>query len=126
MTNRNAGGAAHLDRALAVAGDGVFVSGEKVGRQLGREAIVVARCTRTRISAPPSRSNQRDSRASTTSRAFAAKAGSPLSKAALREHLAAYMRAWNRNPTPFAWTKPAHAIIRSHRQMIERISTAVH
>jgi transposase len=48
------------------------------------------------------------------------------SKAALREHLAAYMRAWNRNPTPFAWTKPAHAIIRSHRQMIERISTAVH
>jgi transposase len=48
------------------------------------------------------------------------------SKAALREHLAAYMRAWNRNPTPFAWTKPAHAIIRSHRQMIERISKAVH
>lgn len=48
------------------------------------------------------------------------------SKAALREHLAVYMRAWNRNPTPFAWTKPAHAIIRSHRQMIERISTAVH
>jgi hypothetical protein len=48
------------------------------------------------------------------------------SKAALREHLAVYMRAWNRNPTPFAWTKPAHAIIRSHRQMLERISTAVH
>ena len=48
------------------------------------------------------------------------------SKAGLREHLAAYMRAWNRNPTPFAWTKPAHAIIRSHRQMLERISTAVH
>jgi transposase len=45
---------------------------------------------------------------------------------ALREHLAAYMRAWNRNPTPFAWTKPAHAIIRSHRRMLERISTAVH
>jgi transposase len=48
------------------------------------------------------------------------------SKAALREHLAAYMRAWNRNPTPFAWKKPVHAIIRSHRQMIEQISTAVH
>ena len=25
----------------------------------------------------------------------------------------AYMRAWNRNPTPFAWTKPAAAIIKS-------------
>ncbi len=48
------------------------------------------------------------------------------SKAALREHLAAYMRAWNRTPTPFAWTKPAHAIIRSRRQMLEHISTAVH
>jgi transposase len=48
------------------------------------------------------------------------------SKVALREHLAAYMRAWNRSPTPFAWTKPAHAIIRSHRRMIERISAAVH
>jgi transposase len=48
------------------------------------------------------------------------------SKGALREHLAAYFRAWNRNPTPFAWTKPAQAIIRSHRRMLERISTAVH
>jgi transposase len=48
------------------------------------------------------------------------------SKAALREHLAAYMRAWNRHPTPFAWTKPARALIRSHRRMLERISTAVH
>jgi transposase len=45
---------------------------------------------------------------------------------ALREHLAAYMRAWNRSPTPFAWTKPASAIIRSHRRMLEHISTAVH
>jgi transposase len=45
---------------------------------------------------------------------------------ALREHLAAYMRAWNRNPTAFAWTKPAQAIIRSHRRMLERISTTVH
>lgn len=45
---------------------------------------------------------------------------------ALREHLGAYMKAWNRNPTPFAWTKPARAIIRSHRHMLDRISTAVH
>ena len=48
------------------------------------------------------------------------------STGALRDHLGAYMRAWNRNPTPFAWTKPANAIIRSHRRMLERISTAVH
>ena len=48
------------------------------------------------------------------------------SKKALRAHLAAYMRSWNRSPTPFAWTKPAAAIIRSHRRMLERISTAVH
>jgi transposase len=48
------------------------------------------------------------------------------SKRALREHLQAYLRAWNRNPTPFAWTKPAHAIIQSHRRMLDRISTAVH
>jgi transposase len=45
---------------------------------------------------------------------------------ALREHLRAYLRAWNSNPTPFEWTKPAQAIIRSHRRMLERISTAVH
>ena len=48
------------------------------------------------------------------------------SKTALREHLRAYMRAWNRNPTPFAWTKPATAIIKSHRRMLKRISTTVH
>jgi hypothetical protein len=48
------------------------------------------------------------------------------SKRALRAHLAADVRAWNRNPTPFAWVKPAHAIIRSHRRMLGRISTAVH
>jgi len=48
------------------------------------------------------------------------------SKKALREHLAVYMRAWKKHPTPFAWTKPAQAIIRSHRRMLERISTAVH
>jgi len=48
------------------------------------------------------------------------------SKRALREHLDAYMRGWNQSPTPFAWTKPADAIIRSHRRMLKRISTAVH
>lgn len=48
------------------------------------------------------------------------------SKKALRDHLRAYLRSWNRSPTPFAWTKPAAAIIRSHRRMLERISTAVH
>jgi transposase len=48
------------------------------------------------------------------------------SKTALREHLHAYMRAWNRNPTPFAWTKPAAPIIRSHRRMLKRISLTVH
>jgi transposase len=48
------------------------------------------------------------------------------SKKALRDHLTAYLRAWQKNPTPFAWTKPAQAIIRSHRRMLERISTAVH
>jgi hypothetical protein len=36
------------------------------------------------------------------------------------------MRGWNRNPTPFAWTKPAAAIIKSHRRMLKRISTMVH
>jgi SRSO17 transposase len=34
-------------------------------------------------------------------------------------------RKWNRNPTPFAWTKPAAAIIKSHRRMLKRISTTV-
>src|SRR5438874_5697167 len=48
------------------------------------------------------------------------------SKRALRDHLKAYMRAWNKSPTPFAWTKPADAIIKSHRRMLKRISTAVH
>jgi transposase len=48
------------------------------------------------------------------------------SKRALREHITAYMEAWNQNPTPFEWTKPARAIIKSHRRMLDRISTAVH
>ncbi len=48
------------------------------------------------------------------------------SKRALRDHLDAFMRSWNKSPTPFAWTKPAAAIIKSHRRMLKRISTAVH
>ena len=48
------------------------------------------------------------------------------SKKALREHIAAFMRDWNKNPTPFEWTKPARAIIESRRRMLDRISTAVH
>jgi transposase len=48
------------------------------------------------------------------------------SKKALREHLRAYMRAWNKSPSPFMWTKPAEAIIKSHRRMLDRISTPVH
>ena len=45
---------------------------------------------------------------------------------ALKDHLRAYLRAWNQNPTPFEWTKPARAIIKSHKRMLDRISTAVH
>lgn len=45
---------------------------------------------------------------------------------ALQDHLIAYFRAWNNNPTPFEWTKPARALIKSHKRMLDRISTAVH
>ena len=45
---------------------------------------------------------------------------------ALMDHLRTYLRAWNKNPTPFEWTKPARAIIKSHKRMLDRISTAVH
>lgn len=48
------------------------------------------------------------------------------SKRALRDHIAAFMRSWNRNPTPFEWTKPAAAIIASRKRMLDRISRAVH
>ena len=48
------------------------------------------------------------------------------SKTALRKHLNAYLQAWNADPTPFEWTKPAKAIIKSHKRMLDRISTAVH
>jgi hypothetical protein len=48
------------------------------------------------------------------------------STGALRKHLRDYLRAWHRNFTPFAWAKPARAIIQSHRRMLDRITTAVH
>jgi transposase len=48
------------------------------------------------------------------------------SKKALREHIEKYIAGWNEHPTPFIWTKPADAIIKSHRKMSERISHAVH
>jgi transposase len=48
------------------------------------------------------------------------------SRRALQDHLCAYLRAWNKQPTPFEWTKPAKAIVASHKRMLERISTAVH
>ena len=32
-------------------------------------------------------------------------------KRALRDHMAAFMRSWNRNPTPFEWTKSARAVL---------------
>jgi transposase len=44
------------------------------------------------------------------------------SKAALKNHIAEYIDGWNKDPTPFVWTKPAAAIIRSHRRMLARIS----
>jgi len=48
------------------------------------------------------------------------------SKKALRQHIRAYLRDWNRHPTPFAWTKPAQAIIASRHRMLERISRTMH
>jgi transposase len=49
-----------------------------------------------------------------------------FSRKDLRGHLRAYVRSWNQDPTPFEWTKPARAIIQSHRRMLDRISPAVH
>jgi transposase len=45
-----------------------------------------------------------------------------LSKKQLRDHIEAYIAHWNKDPTPFIWTKPAAAIIRSHRRALARIS----
>lgn len=43
-----------------------------------------------------------------------------------REDIAAYIKHWNAEPTPFIWTKPAAAIIQSRKRMLARISQAVH
>ena len=43
------------------------------------------------------------------------------SKRALMDHLQAYLRSWNHNPTSFEWTKPARAIIKSHKRMLDRL-----
>jgi transposase len=48
------------------------------------------------------------------------------SKKALRDHIEAFIAHWNDHPTPFIWTKEADALIEKHRQMVERISHAVH
>lgn len=48
-----------------------------------------------------------------------------LSKKQLRQHIASYIAGWNEEPRPFIWTKPAAAIIRSHRRMVARISDAL-
>ena len=36
-----------------------------------------------------------------------------------------YLAGWNDHPAPFRWTKPAHAIRRSHGRTLDRISVAV-
>ena len=48
------------------------------------------------------------------------------SKKALREHIEAFIASWNDRPTPFIWTKPADALIETHRRMLSRISLPVH
>jgi transposase len=45
-----------------------------------------------------------------------------LNKKQLREHIASYIAGWNKEATPFIWTKPAAAIVGSHRRMLARIS----
>jgi hypothetical protein len=46
------------------------------------------------------------------------------SRRALEDHLRAYLRAWNTNPVPFASRKPARALIKSHKRMLDRQRTA--
>lgn len=48
------------------------------------------------------------------------------SKAELKKHLRAFMEKWNRDPTPFEWTKSAHTIVRDHRKMLALISRTKH
>lgn len=44
----------------------------------------------------------------------------------LCEHISNYIAGWNKLPTPFLWTKPALAIIKTHKKMIDQISKTVH
>ena len=48
------------------------------------------------------------------------------SKTALRLHIQNFLTSWNENPTPFVWTKSAHALIRNHNRMLKRISRTEH
>jgi len=48
------------------------------------------------------------------------------SKSDLKRHLNAFLESWNREPTPFVWTKKPHTIIRDHRKMLARISRTEH
>jgi transposase len=47
-------------------------------------------------------------------------------KLELKRHLRDFLEKWNREPTPFVWTKSAHAIVRDHRKMLARISRTEH
>jgi transposase len=47
-------------------------------------------------------------------------------KAALRRHIADFLKDWNRHPTPFIWTKAARTIINHHRRMLARTSRTEH
>jgi len=47
-------------------------------------------------------------------------------KATLKQHIRAFLKQWNDNPTPFVWTKSAHRIVRDHRRMLARISRTAH
>jgi transposase len=49
-----------------------------------------------------------------------------INRGALKQHLRAFLAAWNTDPTPFVWTKSAHKIVRDHRKMLERISREEH
>lgn len=48
------------------------------------------------------------------------------SKTELKRHLRSFLESWNRDPTPFVWTKSAHTIVRDHRKMLDRISRTAH
>ena len=47
-------------------------------------------------------------------------------KTALRRHIQNFLARWNEDPTPFVWTKSAHAIVRDHRKHLARISRMEH